>query len=103
MLQRKFVASVILLIKLNIVYSTIYNIRDYGALGDGNTDDTQSILKAISKCLINGSVLYIPSGTYVTRSSLIFKTNKQFTIIGDGMSSVLLWEFNDHLIVISSG
>jgi hypothetical protein len=26
--------------------------------------------------------------------------NNQFTISGDGMSSVLLWGFDDHLIVI---
>ncbi len=51
----------------------------------------------------DGGVLYIPTGTYVIRSSLIFKTNNQFTISGDGMSSVLLWGFNDHLIVISPG
>jgi polygalacturonase len=100
MLQRKYLVFILI---LNVVHSTIFNIRDSGAVGDGTTDDTQSILKAISKCMVNGGVLYIPTGTFVTRSSLIFKTNNQFTIQGDGMTSVLLWEFNDHLIVISSG
>lgn len=100
MLETKFFSFVILFIILNSVYSTIFNIRDDGAVGDGITDDTRSILKTISKCMVGGGVLYIPTGTYVIRSSLIFKSNNQFTISGDGMSSVLLWEFNDHLISI---
>ncbi len=84
----------------NVIHSTVFNIRDYGATGDGTTDDTRAVLKAISNFTDNGGVLYIPSGTYVIRSSLIFKTANQFTISGDGMSSVLLWGFDDHLIVI---
>ncbi|CAF1238489.1 unnamed protein product [Adineta steineri] len=102
MLQIKLVNFLVLFLIFNIVSSTIYNIRDFGAKGDGNTDDTPSVLEAISKCMINGGVLYIPSGTFVIRSSLIFKTNLPFTINGDGMNSILLWEFNDHLIIISS-
>jgi hypothetical protein len=101
MLQTKY--FFIFLILFNIVYSTVFNIKDYGAIGDGVTDDTRSVLRTISNCTLNGGVLYIPTGRYVIRSSLIFKTNNQFTITGDGMSSVLLWEFNDHLIVISPG
>ncbi|CAF1194458.1 unnamed protein product [Adineta ricciae] len=89
-----------LLLLFNIVSSTIFNIKDYGAVGDGITDDTNAILKAISQCTINGGVLYIPSGTFVIRSSLMFQTNVPFTISGDGMNSILLWQFDDHLIHI---
>jgi len=103
MLQTKIFGFIILFITFNVVHSTVFNIQDYGAKGDGITDDTDAVLRAISKCMVNGGVVYIPSGTYVIRSSLIFKTNNQFTISGDGMSSVLLWGFNDHLIIISSG
>jgi hypothetical protein len=104
MLRTKlFGGFITLLITLNTVYSTVFNIRDYGATGDGVTDDTRSVLLAIANCTANSGVLYIPTGTYVIRSSLIFKTDNQFTISGDGMGSILLWEFNDHLITISSG
>ncbi len=88
---------------MQLIDSKIYNIENYGAVGDGSTDDTNAVVKAISDCIINGGVLYIPTGRFVIRSSLIFQTNSPFTIRGDGMSSVLLWEFNDHLIMISSG
>jgi hypothetical protein len=100
MMQTKLFGFIIFSIVFNVVHSTVFNIRDYGATGDGTTDDTRAVLKAISNCTDNGGVLYIPSGTYVIRSSLIFKMNNQFTISGDGMSSVLLWGFDDHLIVI---
>ncbi|CAF4993264.1 unnamed protein product, partial [Rotaria sp. Silwood1] len=30
-------------------------------------------------------VFYIPTGTFIVRSSLIFKTNYRFTITGDGL------------------
>ncbi|CAF2101191.1 unnamed protein product [Rotaria magnacalcarata] len=93
---------VVLLGKFNSVYSTTFNIRDYGAVGDGQTDDTNAIVKAIAKCMEGGGVLYIPTGQFVVRSSLNFKTNYRFTISGDGWSSVLLWEFDDHLLVILS-
>ncbi len=103
MLQTKIFVFITLFIIFNVVDSTVFNIQDYGAKGDGITDDTGAVLQTISKCMVNGGELYIPSGSYVIRSSLIFETNNQFTISGDGMSSILLWEFNDHLIVIWSG
>lgn len=86
---------------INVICGEIFNIRDYGARGDGITDDTESVLKAIGNCTLNSGVLYIPSGTYVITSSLIFNTNNQFTIRGDGMNSILYWQFDNHLIVIS--
>ncbi|CAF5031021.1 unnamed protein product, partial [Rotaria sp. Silwood1] len=73
------------LTKFNFVCSTVFNIRDYGAVGDGQTDDTHAIVETIAKCMEGGGVFYIPTGTFVVRSSLIFKTNNRFTITGDGL------------------
>ncbi len=103
MLPTRFFGFFTLCMIINVVRSTVFNIKDYGATGDGVTDDTNAVLRAISNCTSNSGVLYIPTGTFVIRSSLIFKTNNQFTVTGDGWSSILLWEFNDHLIVISPG
>src|SRR6476661_3517864 len=45
------------------VYKTGVNIRDFGAVGDGVTDDTQAFKKAIAACGFNKSV-FLPAGTY---------------------------------------
>lgn len=103
MLQATFLSFLGLFMMINSVCSKVYNIEDFGATGDGVTDDTNAVLRAISNCTANSGVLYIPTGKFVIRSSLIFKTNNPFTIRGDGWNSILLWEFNDHLIVITPG
>lgn len=56
------------------------NVKHYGAKGDGETDDTQAIKKAM-EVLKNGT-LYFPEGTYIIKDKLIF--NKSCTIEGNG-------------------
>jgi glucan 1,3-beta-glucosidase len=61
-------------------YKVYRNVKDYGAVGDGKTDDTASIQKAISdgpRCEQDcGSstrlpaLVYFPSGTYAISSSI---------------------------------
>jgi hypothetical protein len=48
--------------------TSIYNIRDYGAVGDGNMLDTKAIQKAINQCAKKGGKVYFPSGIYLSGS-----------------------------------
>lgn len=46
-----------------------YNVRDYGAKGDGKTLDHQSINKAIDVAVKNGGgTVFLPAGTYLSGS-----------------------------------
>lgn len=42
----------------------ILNIRDFGAVGNGQTDDSPSIQRALDAAENNGMTVYIPSGNY---------------------------------------
>ena len=41
------------------------SVKDYGAVGDGVTDDTAAIQAAINDATANGKTIFIPFGTYV--------------------------------------
>jgi len=54
---------------------TTYNIRDYGATGDGKTLDSPAIDKAIDDCAASGGgTVYFPAGTYLS-GSIHLKSN----------------------------
>ena len=42
------------------------NVRDFGAKGDGQTDDTQAIRKAVEMVAQRGGVVYFPPGHYLS-------------------------------------
>jgi hypothetical protein len=72
-------------------YKVWRNVKDFGAKGDGRTDDTAAINKAISdgaRCgeqcktsTIAPAVVYFPPGTYLVSGSIIQYYNTQF--LGD--------------------
>ena len=41
------------------------NVRDYGAAGNGRTDDTGIVQSAITAAAASGGVVYFPAGTYL--------------------------------------
>lgn len=84
--------------------TTYYNVRDYGAVGDGVTDDTQAIQAAIdaaraaidaADAIIDAEV-YLPEGTYivsgdpeVSASSCLLLPGR-VTLAGDGADATRL-------------
>ncbi len=73
--------------------STVLNVRDYGARGDGVTDDRAAIQACITAATAAGKWVYIPAGTYLVSGTgsdnwgLDLPSNCQ--IRGDGAASVL--------------
>jgi hypothetical protein len=47
----------------------VVNVRERGAKGDGSTDDTKAIQKAIDEVAGTGGTVYIPPGTYMVRAT----------------------------------
>ncbi|OQP63104.1 glycoside hydrolase [Niastella vici] len=61
--------------KDEVAGTNIYNIRDYGAKGDGTTLDTKAIQNAIDKCFNNnGGTVLIPPGNFLS-GTLELKSN----------------------------
>lgn len=84
-----------------------YNVKNYGAKGDGITDDTAAIKAACAACYLDGGgTVYFPEGTYLITSTIdmynytlqtvqatfITRTNIMTNLKGAGRgASRLLW------------
>lgn len=56
--------------------SQFASVKDYGAKGDGITDDKTSIQSAIDSVKNTGGIIYFPKGTYLLKSSVLFYSNQ---------------------------
>lgn len=71
-----------------------FNVKDYGANGNGKTDDTEYFMKALSEIKQKFSsqkkqaVLYIPSGNYVVSKSIIL--DKYTSLEGEFVNTTVL-------------
>lgn len=78
--------------------SDIYNVMDFGAVGDGKSDDTTAIKEAITYVSsVGGGIIYFPVGTY--------KLNEKLDINADGIENITLAGQPDRLnqTIIQSG
>lgn len=75
-------------------YKVFRNVQDYGATGDGTTDDTAAINSAITdgnRCglgcdssTVTPAIVYFPPGTYLVSAPIIQSYYSQF--IGDAVT-----------------
>lgn len=83
-------------------------VKDYGAKGDGVTDDTAAIQAAITDCNSNGGgVVFFPPGTYCV-TQLVLAGTSHIQLQGSGQSSVVKWVWNaagipGSMITLSAG
>lgn len=66
----------------------ILNVKDFGAKGDGNTDDTAAIQAAIDYAVAAGRrSVYFPAGTYIVTSPLHAQVKTGTTTVGGATRS----------------
>lgn len=69
------------------------NVKDYGALGDGSTDDTAAFNAAIA----TGLTVYVPPGTYKVNATI----NNRTVIVGDGSTISKLKPFDNSIAALT--
>jgi len=95
---------------LDDTLSEIYSVKDFGAKGDGTTDDRAAIQAAITAAQVTGGTVWIPEGEYIINGAAstddaahaIYKkngllipfksangTDDHISIVGAGRSTVL--------------
>jgi len=62
------------------------SVKDFGATGDGSTDDTTAIQNALNAG--TGRSVYFPAGTYRVSTTLVVKT--ETTLLGDGINKSII-------------
>ena len=67
------------------------SVKDFGAVGDGTTDDTAAIQAAFNSVPAVGGNIFIPAGTYkLTGTGLTFFAKSNAHIYGAGMGATIL-------------
>lgn len=65
----------ILVVSVATAFGKDYNVKDFGAVGDGRNMDSPAIQKAIDACTADGGgVVFIPKGTYLA-ATIVLKDN----------------------------
>ena len=80
------------------VLQPVYNVRDYGATGDGVTDDTAAIQAALDALPVSGGTVHLPAGTYlvsITAGNMTYKValtmrRKGTTFTGAGIDATTI-------------
>src|SRR6266403_5497165 len=58
-------------------WADVFNVKDFGAKGDGSTDDTTAIQNAINAAMttgvnsLGGAIVFFPPGQYKVTASLV--------------------------------
>ena len=80
-----------------------FNVKDFGAKGDGTTEDNATIQLAIDTAETNGGVVYFPKGTYILGNTpphagwlsegwenMIIIRSNNVTLLGESMYNTIL-------------
>lgn len=73
--------------------SSILSVKNFGAAGDGTTDDTAAIQDAIDAIPNTGGALFFPEGTYKITDELVIPNDYGFRIIGANWQTTRILQY----------
>jgi hypothetical protein len=79
----------------------VFDVRDYGARGDGIVDDQPAIQQALDDAATDGGIVYVPPGRYRTTAPLAV-TASNVVLRGAGNASILAPEGAFDTIVVQA-
>lgn len=68
-------------------FGEVYNVKDYGAVGNGVADDTVAIQAAVTAAQLVGGTVFLPTGTYLISARLLI--TKNVALVGSGWGSII--------------
>lgn len=78
-------------VSYSMIQGAVVNVLDFGAIGDGTTDDTAAIQAAVDS-VTNGTV-YFPNGTYKITNTITIdgSTKLSLNFVGNGLASEVVY------------
>lgn len=67
----------------------VFNVKAYGAVGDGSADDTAAISAALTAAMAVKGTLFFPAGTFKTTGDYDLSNQAGLTIRGEGSGSII--------------
>lgn len=64
--------------------SLMTTVQDFGAKGDGRTDDAEAVQRAVTELAKTGGTLWFPRGRYVFSRGIVMEGASGFRIVGSG-------------------
>ena len=82
--------------------SRIFDVTAYGAVGDGETDDTKAFQAAFDALGTSPGQVRVPTGSFLLTSTVNITCPGLFSFRGDGPASNLLWSADRTLFEFSA-
>ncbi|MDD2553235.1 MAG: glycosyl hydrolase family 28-related protein [Desulfotomaculaceae bacterium] len=81
---------------------SIINVKEFGAKGDGETDDTAALQNAVDSLSPGGGTVVFPPGTYITKDQITVRD--KVSLIGSGINVTVIKNINNtHILRLDDG